>query len=226
MASVWPSATRRSACAPCGSRARHRLNCSRDFRRSLRARSEYRHVSPRLRRWLPSASSTARCSTDGTMARTTNRELRAKAVRPTLGEDALITANANDRRTQKTAPLLNGSFMECWRSMAPEEWNQSGETLRWAAAYLPRPRIDCVETWFHKSRADPIRLGSAKTAALTSPTAAGGVTSRTASWSTFPPGSRRSSFRRRSTSGVSDEARYRLPILLLPAMGTFCRNPA
>jgi len=39
-----------------------------------------------------------------------------KRVRQAVGERALILANANDRQTPRTAPFLNGYFMECTRS--------------------------------------------------------------------------------------------------------------
>lgn len=76
------------------------------------------------------------------------------AIRKEIGDEALILVNANDRKTPKTAPLVNGYFMECYRSKTVEDWKQIAETLEWAESNLKEPRINCLETWFHKSRND------------------------------------------------------------------------
>ena len=78
----------------------------------------------------------------------------AKAVREAIGDDALILANANDRTTPRTAPFLNGYFMECTRSHTGRDWERIAATLSWAEANLSQPHINCLETWFHKSRQD------------------------------------------------------------------------
>ena len=78
----------------------------------------------------------------------------AQAVRRAIGEPGLLLANANDRTTPLTAPLLNGYFMECTRSATPADWRRIAATLVWAEAKLRAPRINCVETWYHRSRAD------------------------------------------------------------------------
>lgn len=44
--------------------------------------------------------------------------------------------------------------MECFKSKTAEDWQQIAETLEWAECNLKEPRINCVETWFHKSRKD------------------------------------------------------------------------
>ena len=78
----------------------------------------------------------------------------AKAVREAIGPNALILANANDRQTPRTAPLINGFFMECYRSKTPGDWRRIAQTLEWAQKNLRQPRINCVESWYHKSRDD------------------------------------------------------------------------
>lgn len=77
-----------------------------------------------------------------------------RQVREAIGPEALILVNANDRKIPRTALYVNGLFMECYRSKTPEDWQRISDTLRWAELNLRPPRINCVETWFHQSRAD------------------------------------------------------------------------
>lgn len=86
-----------------------------------------------------------------------------KTIREAIGDKALILANANDRQTPKTAPFVNGYFMECYRSRTAKDWQRIADTLRWAEEHLREPRINCVETWFHQSR-DDLNLMRATTA--------------------------------------------------------------
>lgn len=88
-----------------------------------------------------------------------------KAIRESIGDRALILANANDRQTLQTAPFINGYFMECYRSQTVKDWQRIADTLRWAEVHLRQPRINCVETWFHDSRDDLGRMRA--TTALT-----------------------------------------------------------
>lgn len=90
----------------------------------------------------------------------------AQAIRARIGAEALILANANDRRTPKTAPFINGFFMECYRSQTTEEWGRIADTLAWAERNLRPPRINCLETWFHASRADESLMRCTTTLAL------------------------------------------------------------
>jgi hypothetical protein len=86
-----------------------------------------------------------------------------KMVREAIGDEHLIIANANDRTTPRTAPYINGYFMECYRSKTPKDWQRIAETLKWAEVNLRRPRANCLETWFHNSR-DDLNLMRATTA--------------------------------------------------------------
>lgn len=90
-----------------------------------------------------------------------------KAIRARIGDGALIVANANDRRTPKTAPFINGYFMECYRSKTAEDWSRIADTLAWAEIHLRPPRVNCVETWFHTSRADENLMRCVTTLSLT-----------------------------------------------------------
>jgi hypothetical protein len=77
-----------------------------------------------------------------------------KAIRRRIGGDALVVVNSNDRPIPRTAAFVNGLFMECYRSKTSEDWRRITETLAWAEKNLRAPRVNCLETWYHKSRAD------------------------------------------------------------------------
>lgn len=89
------------------------------------------------------------------------------AVRASIGKDALILCNANDHITPRTAPYINGYFMECYRSRTAEDWQRIAETLAWAEAHLRQPRIDCLETWYRTSRQDLDLMRATTALALT-----------------------------------------------------------
>jgi hypothetical protein len=88
-------------------------------------------------------------------------------IRRSIGPDALIMVNANDRKVTRSAKLINGLFMECYRSATPADWERIKETLLWAEANVQRPRINCLETWFQTSRDDLALMRATTTLVLT-----------------------------------------------------------
>jgi len=90
-----------------------------------------------------------------------------KAVRKAIGDEYLIITNTNDRTAPRTAPYINGYFMECTRSKTPEHWEKIAATLKWAQNNLRQPRVNCVETWYHKSRDDLNLMRAVTTLTLT-----------------------------------------------------------
>lgn len=90
-----------------------------------------------------------------------------QAVRKAVGDEAMILCNANDEKTPRTAPYLNGYFMECWRTRKAEDWRRIADTLAWAEKNLRTPRINCLETWYHASRDDLNLMRATTTLALT-----------------------------------------------------------
>ncbi len=90
-----------------------------------------------------------------------------KAVREAIGDKYLIIANANDRIAPESAPYINGYFMECTRSNTGADWKRIAATLKWAEMNLRQPRVNCVETWYHKSRTDLHLMRATTTLALT-----------------------------------------------------------
>jgi hypothetical protein len=90
-----------------------------------------------------------------------------RAVREAVGPGALILVNANDRQVPRSAPYVNGLFMECTRSKTPQDWARIAETLRWAESNLREPRINCLEMWYHRSRQDLHLMRATTALALT-----------------------------------------------------------
>ncbi len=90
-----------------------------------------------------------------------------REVRSAVGDAALIIANANDRITPRTAPYINGYFMECHRSATAFEWSRIATTLSWAEKNLRQPRVNCLESWYHKSRNDLDLVRAVTTLSLT-----------------------------------------------------------
>jgi hypothetical protein len=90
-----------------------------------------------------------------------------RQIRAAIGPGALILANANDHTTPRTAPYVNGYFMECYRSKTVEDWQRIASTLAWAESHLRRPRIDCLEIWTQASRDDLDRMRATTALGLT-----------------------------------------------------------
>ena len=88
-------------------------------------------------------------------------------IREAVGEQAIIIANTNDRKTPQAAPYVNGYFMECYRSKTAKDWLRIGDTLTWAEENLRAPRVNCVETWYHESRKDLHLMRATTALALT-----------------------------------------------------------
>jgi hypothetical protein len=90
-----------------------------------------------------------------------------KMVRMAIGDKRLIITNPNDRTTPRTAPYINGYFMECYRSKSPKDWQRIATTLKWAEVNLRPPHVNCLETWFHNSRDDLNLMRATTTLSLT-----------------------------------------------------------
>ena len=73
-------------------------------------------------------------------------------IRAQVGDDFLILVNANMRQIPKSAPYVNGIYMECYKQAYRKGYNlnqilQMEETLLWAEQHLREPRINCLEGW-------------------------------------------------------------------------------
>ena len=75
-----------------------------------------------------------------------------RKIRTHVRDDFLILINANMRQIPKSAPHVNGIFMECYKREHDEGYSlnqilQMEETLLWAEHHLREPRINCLEGW-------------------------------------------------------------------------------
>ena len=75
-----------------------------------------------------------------------------RKIRVEVEDDFLIIVNANMRQIPKSAPDVNGIFMECYKQEYNKGYNldqilRIEETLLWAEQHLREPRINCLEGW-------------------------------------------------------------------------------
>lgn len=75
-----------------------------------------------------------------------------RKIRAQVREDFLILVNANMRHIPKSAPYVNGIFMECYKreydkGYSLDQVQQMEETLLWAEQHLREPKINCLEGW-------------------------------------------------------------------------------
>ena len=73
-------------------------------------------------------------------------------IRAQVSNDFLILVNANMRQIPKSAPSVNGIYMECYKPEYNKGYNidqilQMEKTLLWAEQHLKEPRINCLEGW-------------------------------------------------------------------------------
>ena len=73
-------------------------------------------------------------------------------IRELVSDDFLILVNTNERTAPRSAPYVNGTFMELWKP----DWSAGytvdflrtvEDTLTWATTDLREPRINCLEGW-------------------------------------------------------------------------------
>ena len=92
---------------------------------------------------------------DTILTRETELEARLsilRKIRAAVSEDFLILVNANMRQIPKSAPYVNGIFMECYKQEYDSGYSldqilQIEKTLLWAEQHLREPRINCLEGW-------------------------------------------------------------------------------
>ncbi|HEY7334612.1 MAG TPA: putative glycoside hydrolase [Bryobacteraceae bacterium] len=100
-----------------------------------------------------------------------------KGVREAIRPDRLIIVNHGPSHVPKSAPYVNGQFLEncfqhrpraaCLGPVTPAEWRFLAGSLLWAEKHLRSPRVNALETWFVNSRTDVNRMRAATTLALT-----------------------------------------------------------
>ncbi len=75
-----------------------------------------------------------------------------RKIRAEVSENFLILVNANMRQIPKSAPYVNGIFMECYKQEHSSGYSldqilQIEGTLLWAEQHLRKRRINCLEGW-------------------------------------------------------------------------------
>ncbi len=73
-----------------------------------------------------------------------------QAIRQAIGSEAMIVVNSNWTMPVKSAPYINGLYMETTipsTANEAEEWRRATETLLWAESNLRTPTINAFETW-------------------------------------------------------------------------------
>ena len=75
-----------------------------------------------------------------------------RKIRKKVSDDFLILVNSNYSKVPRSAPHVNGLFMECYRSeydtgYTDDQMSRIEDTLLWAERNLRRPRINCLEGW-------------------------------------------------------------------------------
>ena len=97
------------------------------------------------------------------------RAALAAEVRATVGEAAILVANTNDRRPEKSARYLNGMYMEGFGAPYFLDWRKAAFDLAWGEAHLRKPAITLLEGWptGPEGRAELSRMREITTLALT-----------------------------------------------------------
>jgi hypothetical protein len=83
------------------------------------------------------------------------RDSTIQRIRAGVGENFLIIVNANRRKIPRTAPYINGTFMETLRDhdrgYTHDGLAEIESTLLWSEENLREPRVNCLEGWGIKS---------------------------------------------------------------------------
>jgi hypothetical protein len=76
-------------------------------------------------------------------------------TRAAIGEKALIVGNVNQRLPTRTAPYLNGMYLEGFGgpSFFPD-WHMAAANLLWGESHLRKPAITALEGWYLCSSKD------------------------------------------------------------------------
>ena len=75
-----------------------------------------------------------------------------RRIREVAGDDFLILVNTNESKAPQSAPYVNGSFMELYKSDYSKGYTveyliEVEDTLHWASENFQEPRINCLQGW-------------------------------------------------------------------------------
>jgi hypothetical protein len=74
-----------------------------------------------------------------------------RTVRAVAGDAAILIANVNGRRPEKSAPYLNGVYMEGFGAYFFNDWKTAAANLLWAQTHLRPPVITALEGWYDRN---------------------------------------------------------------------------
>ena len=91
-----------------------------------------------------------------------------KSVRSVIGDTFLIVVNANDRYSIKSAPYINGVFMETAAKTptTPVRWEEIKNVLIWNQKNVLEPKLVCLEVWYENSREESNRMRAVTTMSM------------------------------------------------------------
>jgi len=72
----------------------------------------------------------------------------ARKIRGRIGERGLILVNVNGHLPTKSAPYINGMFMEGFGAPFFPDWKAAVANLQWAAGHLRPPAFTALEMWY------------------------------------------------------------------------------
>jgi hypothetical protein len=91
-----------------------------------------------------------------------------KTIRAAVGADTLLIGNTNAGLPERTAPYLNGMFMEGFGARYFMDWRKATADMIWARSHLAKPAFTALEGWYEGSgRGDLARMRAITTLALT-----------------------------------------------------------
>ena len=70
-----------------------------------------------------------------------------KRIREAVGDDFLILANTNTRKIPRSAPYINGAFMENISGYSHGKLKEIEDSLTWYENNFRHPQINCMEIW-------------------------------------------------------------------------------
>jgi hypothetical protein len=96
------------------------------------------------------------------------RQLIAK-VRAAVGDSAILVANTNDKKPEKSARYLNGMYMEGFGAPYFGSWRVAASDLAWGRTHLHKPAFNLLEGWpaDAEGRGELSRMREVTTIALT-----------------------------------------------------------
>lgn len=90
---------------------------------------------------------------DGCMLDWWNQDLPERAslarrIRYRIGDRGLLLVNVNGSVPSRSAPYVNGIFMEGFGAPFFPDWRTAAKNLQWAASHLRAPAFTAFETWY------------------------------------------------------------------------------